>query len=310
MNIITLKVAIVAALVSTGATGLAQGMTQEDIRNGYIEHAALAQFHRWFQFYERPEGGFDNALDILTEDVTVTSTLGVSNGREHYAERVLQLPASWRNAHVVKNADINVAADGSSVLTANVIYQNMGMSEDGTVVQGDLTYTVNLSPSEGSALPMLSNILIEQNSATGAKEWVDAYPENRALSLVHYYLSLIENPTHEAEPFRELFADGFNLNFSSGTITDFAGFEAWLAGPASLAAATTHVIQNFSVEETSNNTFTVKIDFDWAGILPDGTEMVAKTRHEWTVTNDVMERFARILVVDVEILEPFRPKQN
>ncbi|MBL4767678.1 MAG: hypothetical protein JKY94_08185 [Rhodobacteraceae bacterium] len=60
----------------------------------------------------------------------------------------------------------------------------------------------NLSPSDGSVLPMLSNVLIERNSATTADMWTDAYPENRALSLVHYYLALVEDPARNAEPFR------------------------------------------------------------------------------------------------------------
>ncbi|MBL4767677.1 MAG: hypothetical protein JKY94_08180 [Rhodobacteraceae bacterium] len=77
MNTNALKAAIDTILVSTGTTGLAQDMTHEEIRNGNIEHAAMAQYHRWFQFYERSEGGLDNALDILAEDVTITSTLGV-----------------------------------------------------------------------------------------------------------------------------------------------------------------------------------------------------------------------------------------
>ena len=60
--------------------------------------------------------------------------------------------------------------------------------------------------------------------------------------------------------------------------------------------------------KTSIHSFGMSVDFDWAGVMPDGTELIAKTRHQWTATNDVTERFARIKTMDVEVLEPFRPK--
>ncbi|WP_299665697.1 hypothetical protein [uncultured Ruegeria sp.] len=40
--------------------------------------------------------------------------------------------------------------------------------------------------------------------------------------------------------------------------------------------------------------------------MPDDIKMVAKTRHNWTVVNDPIERFARIKTVDVEVLQELR----
>lgn len=74
----------------------------------------------------------------------------------------------------------------------------------------------------------------------------------------------------------------------------FAGFENWFRGPGSAVAASTHQISNFSYLRTGDNSFNMKMDFDWQGILPDGKEMVAKTRHSWAVEDNVTERVARI----------------
>ncbi|WP_179380918.1 hypothetical protein [Jannaschia marina] len=284
-------------------------MTQDEIRRGFEEHAALAQYHRWYQFYERPEGGVGNSLDILTEDVTVTSGLGTANGHAEYQARVTQLPASWKNAHHVRSTEITHNDDDTMRLTAEITYQNQGLLEDGAVRAADLTYTVDLVPGEG-VLPLLSEVKIDQNSESTVEGFDDAYTENRMKSLVHYYLALIEDPSRDPEPMRELFAEGISLNFSSGAITDFEGFAAWLAGPGSQVEASTHEIENFSVEETGENTYAVSMEFDWFGIAPDGTELLARTKHDWTVENDVTERFARIKTVDVEVLEPFRPKDG
>ncbi|MEM8657572.1 MAG: hypothetical protein AAGF22_05700, partial [Pseudomonadota bacterium] len=297
------------AVLAISATQGAAKMTDEEIRQGFQEHAAHAQFYRWYQFYERPAGGIDNALDILAEDVTVTSGLGTAKGHAEYAERVMQLPDTWRNAHHVRATEITHGAGGAMTLTAQITYQNLGMLPEGAVRAADLSYTVALVPGE-TVLPMLSNVRIEQEGEPAAGAFVDAYADNRMRSLVHYWLALIEDPSRDPEPVREILAEDMSLNFSSGVITDFAGFEAWLAGPASQVAASTHVIRNFSAEETSEDTYAVTVDFDWSGILPGATVLVAKTRHNWTVVNDPAERFARIQTIDVEVLEEFRPRGN
>jgi len=282
-------------------------MTSSEIRDGYKVHAALAQYYRWFQIYERGDGGIGNALDILSEDVHLSSALGTANGHDEYAARVAQLPQTWSNAHRVSNPVVTVNADGTMNLTATVFYQNLGMLDDGATRQAEIAYKVALEPQE-DGLPLLSSVELNTVRELPGEAYADAYPENRVRSLAHAWLSFIEDPARDPEPFRALLADDFVLNFSSGPVTDFAAFEAWLAGPASQVAASTHTIEAFSVTAESDGLFTATMDFDWAGILPDGTELVAKTRHNWTVTNDVTEPFARIKTMDVEVLEPFRPK--
>jgi len=68
------------------------------------------------------------------------------------------------------------------------------------------------------------------------------------------------------------------------------------------------VIENLEHETLEEDRrYRLSVEFDWSGILPDDTTMLARTRHTWEVVDDVSERFARIVSVDVEVLEPFRP---
>ena len=303
-------VASVLALCHSLSGAADMTMTEADIRGGWIEHAARAQLHRWYQLYERPAGGIDNALDLLADDVVVRSGLGEARGHEAYAARVAQLPASWRNAHTVESSELRVRDDGGLELDARVTYLNAGMREDGGVRRAELDYATVLERGDG-ILPRFARVEIAQRSEGEADAYVDAYAVNRLLSLVHYYLAIIEHPDHDPEPMRELLGEGFTLNFSSGPITDFEGFAAWLAGPGSQVVASRHALENFTHETLDEDTrYRLGVDFDWAGILPDGTVVEAKTRHRWTVTNDVEERFARIESVDVEVLEPFAPRAD
>ncbi len=304
-----LKTLLSAAILTfTASQGLAD-MTEDDIRNGFREHAAMAQFHRWFQVYERPGGGIENAVDILSDDVTVTSGLGTANGHDDYAARVSQLPETWLNSHRVGDVEFTHGTEGEMTLNAAVNYQNEGMLPDGQMRAAGLSYAVTFQPGT-AVLPKLSEVKITQNSEAIGGTYSDAYAENRMLSLVHYWLALIEDPARDPAPVQEILADEFSLNFSSGAITDFAGFKAWLAGPGSQVAASTHVISNFSATDLGDETYGLSVDFDWFGITPDGTELVAKTRHAWTAQNDVTARFAQIKTMDVEVLEPFRPREN
>lgn len=298
---------LIAALMSTSAIG-AEDMSVDEIKNGFRVNAALAQFHRWYLLYEEPAYGLENQLDILAEDVTVISSLGEANGHSEYAERVSQLPTTWQNAHDVQSTTVVVNEDGSISLSADIIYLNEGMLENGAVRSAEVSYTTTLTPGS-TVLPKFSTLNIVGSNPGEANEFVSAYGDNRMRSLVHYWLALIEDPSRNPDPVKEILADGFSLNFSSGAITDFEGFKAWLAGPGSSVAASTHKIGNFSQELVGDNQYAVSMTFDWNGILPDGTELAAKTQHTWSVVDDPTKRFAQIKTVDVEIIEPFAPKE-
>lgn len=285
----------------------AVALSPEEIRSGYLQHAAMAQARRWYQYYENPAIGLKNQLDILAPDVSVKSALGEVKGHTAYAERVAKLPQTWKNAHFIRSNSIKLAPDGSSNLRIDITYLNQGMLPDGSVRSAELTYETVLA-SDGKLLPTFRSIAITQNSDGKADAFRPAYAENRLLSMMHYYLAIIEDPKRDAEPMREVFHPEFRLNFSSGPITTFDGFKAWLAGPGSQIAASTHVIRNFSYRETSPGSYSVSVDFDWEGILPNGKEMAAKTRHSWVVTDDPSERFARLRSVEVQVLEPFALK--
>ncbi len=297
--------AVAATLVTSGAA-LSADLTDQDIRNGYKEHAAKAQFYRWYQYYERSEGGVDNAVDILSSDVRVKSTLGEAKGTDAYRQRVAQLPTTWKNAHFVNKIETSVDADGSVSLNAEITYLNEGANEDGSLRAADLKYTTILAPTD-VLLPKFTSIEIDLDKMSDVTVFKDAYAANRALSVVHYWLAIIEDPARDPEPAKEILADGFALNFSSGRITDFEGLKAWLTGPAAAVSASSHTVKNFSAQAENDGEITLTVGFDWQGITPDGTRLEAETLHNWTLTNDVTERFARIKSVDVEIIKPFQP---
>lgn len=320
VNIIGLSLAIslaagptmndAAAKPSTSPQYLARDIktvSAKEVGESYLKHAALAQYYRWYLLYENDEATVDNAVEILDENVRVKSGLGESKGSAAYRERVGKLPKAWDNAHHVKDVNVTINPDGSTSLVANISYFNKGMLPDGAVRVGELTYLTTLKPG-GGLLPLFSDIEIVQNSESRAANFVSEYPHNRVRSLVHYWLALMENPARSADPFRELFADGFVLNFSTGKIDSFEKFKAWYDGPASSIKTSTHRINSLKIAETGPNKYAVVADFDWQGITPNGQVMVGRTVHNWTVLDTPSDRFPKIKTVDVKMLVPFQPK--
>jgi hypothetical protein len=283
-------------------------MTPIDIQQSTIKHAVMAQIHRWYQIYENPQTSIDNQIDILSPDIKLKSGLGEGVGHEAYRQRIAQLPTTWKNAHFIREAEVKIDADGTIALDVALTYLNQGMKPDGSVRTAELRYDARLQPT-ATVLPRFTAIEIKQLSEGTAPAFEEAYPQNRLKSLLHYWLALIEDPARRVEPFKQLLADGFELQFLSGTITDMAAFEAWLRGPGSAVTASTHAISGFSVEPTVADAYRMQVDLAWQGLLPDGKPMAAKTRHVWTVIDNPKERFARIKTIAVQVLAPLQPLQ-
>ena len=281
-------------------------LSTQQVKNGYIENAAMAQYHRWFQLYENNAVPMANQLDLLAQDVRVKSGLGEAVGHAAYEKRLADIPKTWKNAHRVLDSQITLGDGGRIDLVVSIEYLNQGANPDGSLRAARLKYTTQLQSSD-TVLPKFTALTIEPIAATDTKQFVDTYPENRLKSLAYYWLALVEDPARRFDPFKEILAADFKLDFSSGVIPDMEGFEKWFRGPASAVAASTHRIRAFNFSQVASGAYEVKMDLDWQGILPNGIELAAKTRHTWLVQDDVKERFARIKNVQVQVLQPFAP---
>lgn len=149
-------------------------MNVADISDSRRLHAALAQLHRWFQYYEWPNALLVNQLDILDANIRLRSGIGEGVGHEAYKARVAATPKEWKNAHFVKAATVNVLANGTLDMTAQVTYLNVGIKPKGIVRQAELNYTAKLKPAE-ALLPKFTEITIAQSSESETTEFKEAY---------------------------------------------------------------------------------------------------------------------------------------
>jgi len=198
--------------------------------------------------------------------------------------------------------------NGNINLAVEISYENLGALSNGELRSAELSYQTKLTKTE-SVLPKFTDIVISPSAVGKATTFTSAYPANRLGSLAHYWFALIEDPSRNPEPFKEILDTNFSLDFSRGAITEFDSFKKWLAGPASQVTASKHKISDFSFIEQKANQYKITMNLDWNGILPNQAEMTAKTKHSWIVVDNKTERFARIKSIKVEIIEPFAIKK-
>jgi hypothetical protein len=211
-------------------------------------HAAQVQYYRWYQLYERDMFNpkrLAHQLDILDENVVIKSAAGEMKGRANYPER-LAVYKGWKNAHHVQDVVVNDNADGSINLEANIIYQNI--KPDGAESIYAIHYSTELNKGEG-LLPKFTKLTLTPTGELASKPFEDAYLINRCKSLMHYWLLNMEQLDGSVEPFKELLATNFELDFSTiSEITKMEELQVWLNGTPKQLSISSHFPKNFSVK--------------------------------------------------------------
>jgi hypothetical protein len=272
-----------------------------------ITHSVLAQYHRWYQVYEVPftENTIANQKDILSDDVEIISQNGTTKGKEGLEDR-LSVFTGWQNAHHVQKTEIKLLDDGNISLEADILYQNI--RPDDSKYSYSLHYSTILQQ-RGNNLPVFKMLNLQPTGIVEDFKFKKAYTENRAKSFMHYWLYLME--CLNAEKFKELLDENFILNLSSGeNIYDFEAFKTWLESSSSKLKTSTHSYKNLEIVNNQDSTISVKVNFEWKGITIDAKKMIAETHHEWSLSNNTEERFARMKQMNVTLLTPFQIVEN
>ena len=268
-------------------------------------HAALAQYHRWYQVYEVPFTAqrIANQKDILSDDVEIVSQMGSTKGKAGLEER-LKVFTGWQNAHHVQDSNVSVSTDGLLLLEADIVYQNI--RPDDSKHSYTLHYSAQLRP-RGTELPVFKKLLLKPTGEIKDFRFESAYAENRAKSFMHYWLFLVETAHGNSEKFQEMLADGFAMELGDKRRLDnWVAFDAWIKSINNQIATSTHTAKNFTLTDRGDDGLQVSVDFDWKGVNREGQHMVAETHHEWLLTNNQDERFARLKKMTVTMLRPFQ----
>src|SRR5579862_459865 len=221
-------------------------------------HSALAQYFRWFQIYERPftDKRIQNQIEIFHENIIVESISNTAKGALEYKDKLKGFDGT-KNAHHVQDIEVKPINENLLQLTADIIYQ--GIRNNDQPVNSRIHYQTTLS-SQKNELPLFTNIKLSHRGEATPQSYKDAYPRNRATSLMHYWLYLIETARGNASVFRELLADDFQLNLSSkNTINTWDQFETWITSVNTSIIASAHFEKNLSATENADGSITMTV---------------------------------------------------
>ncbi|MFM9841282.1 MAG: hypothetical protein ACKVOQ_23660 [Cyclobacteriaceae bacterium] len=270
-----------------------------------LTHAALAQYHRWYQVYEVPftKERIENQKDILADDVEITTSAGTMKGKAEVEDR-LKVYEGWLNAHHIQQTKVAMLPDGKISLEADIEYQNI--RPDQSKFSYTIHYSTELQPREND-LPLFTSLQLKPTGEVKEFQFEAAYHENRSKSFMHYWLYLMETQKGKSDKFKELLSKDFSLQLSSGQIVDnLDKFDTWFKSVCAPIFTSTHAHKNFSVVDNKDNTFSVSLDFDWKAINIKNENMIAETHHEWLLENNMDDRFAKMKTMKVSIIKPFQ----
>ncbi|MFJ9968799.1 hypothetical protein [Streptomyces avermitilis] len=274
---------------------------------GSYEHRALTVVHRWYSGYETEGKNLAHHGELITDDFTLNrppeSGLPSVTGRQPYLDGLATAYPGQTNAHHLRNIEIERTGQNTTQAVVTHDFETRGPNLNGSAL---LRYDFELLQDPAERLPRITTFA-EQVLSYHEAPLREAYGENRVLSFVHYWLSLLEQPADTAEPLRELIADDLAMTLSDGRVLHtFDEVAAWYADTGKLVDISTHHISDLTITPGPGHSYRVTMDFDWEGINRSGQPMTARTRHDWTLT-DTDGRYLRLSRFAVTTLNAFTP---
>ncbi|GAL76958.1 hypothetical protein JCM19275_3672 [Nonlabens ulvanivorans] len=270
-------------------------------------HAIKTQLYKWYSFYEREmnEERILNQFELLSDSIVINSMGGNTvKGKKEY-RNILPAYKGTKNAHNLISVKMNEST-GKISAEAKILFQTI--RPDSTNAHMEIGYEILSTEFDGKNPPKLQQITIKPLEQQDFNSFEDTYPKNRLSALMHYWLLNIEQMDGDAEPFKKLLANNFELHFSKdNVVTSIEQFEKWIEYAASAVSETNHFPENFEVKILEENLYEMDVDFIWRGKSLDGNKLQAITHHKWIVEDDSNAQFAKIRKMEVSYKVPFSP---
>lgn len=270
-------------------------------------HALKTQLYRWYSFYEREmtDKRIANQLTLLSDSIVINSMGKKVEGKERYTN-ILPIYKGTKNAHNLRSADILNSESKKLNSRAKITFQTM--RPDGSNSQMNIDYNLRFTEFDGKTLPKFNNIEITPSEQQQFNSFNDTYSVNRVSALMHYWLFNIEQMDGDAEPFKQLLANNFELHFSKDNIINTTEqFEQWIKKAGSSVSETNHFPENVTIKTLDKNLYELNVEFIWRGKSKDGIKLQAHTVHKWIVEDDINAPFAKIRKMEVSYKIPFSP---
>lgn len=278
----------------------------ENNKNHFIkkhnEHMALVQFYRWFQIFEREQTAarINNHLSMLSDSVLVTTQSGLLEGKAGMLG-FMNYVSSWKNTHHIEKISVVDNKDGNLFLEADIVYQNI--LPDGGRNSYRLHYTTQLEKRKGD-LPIFTSLTLLPTAVIKDRVFEDAYVENRSTSLVYYWMYLADN--RNMEKMHDLLTSDVQVRSGKDEISGNQRYTAWLNRSQNKYEAELRTFKNITSSMDADGSIHLSMDVEWKGVDGRGRNYSSESHHQWLVSDNADETFARIKKMTITETVPIR----
>ncbi|QGN53466.1 hypothetical protein [Novosphingobium sp. Gsoil 351] len=249
---------------------------EERLRRSYIVHALTAQLYRLLAASEA-----DHAAEFAVE--------GAGPGLDPSAIASL---ARLLGGSRITGCEIALADDGTWIFAARL---GEGEGPNSALAPAGLIRGVaSACPAD---LPQILELRAELGSEPRTRTGAAAVLNARVRGLVHYFFSLVENPSRDPVPFHELLAPSFALDLVDPPLQSLEAVDGWVTVRLASVVASEHAIAEIAVEADEG---LLRVIMKSQALFPDGSGAISRNTQRWRVRDDGQGRFPRIESIAIE----------
>lgn len=283
----------------SGSGGMANMFSTE-----HESYQVLTQYYRWFLTFEREQtkARIANHMSLLSDSVLVVTRNGPLKGKAGMLG-FMNYVSSWKNAHHIKSTSIKDNADGTLSLEADIQYQNI--LPDGSRNTYDLHYSTQLQRRSGE-LPMFTGLTLTPISVINPPTFADAYVENRCNALVYYWMYLADNLSENHKTMKEIIDQNIHVTMEKKKLSGQDDYISWIGKSQRKYVAELRSFKNLKTEMSADGSINLSMDVEWKGVDERGGSYVSESHHQWILSNNVDDTFAKIKEMKIAELVPLK----
>lgn len=255
-------------------------------------YQVLTQYYRWFLAFEREQTKprIANHMSLLSDSVLVLTRNGPMKGKAGMLG-FMNYVSSWKNAHHIKNTNVKHNTNGTLSLEADIEYQNI--LPDGSRNAYALHYSTQLQRRQGE-LPMFTGLTLTPVSVINPPTFEDAYIENRCTALVYYWMYLADNLSENHKTMKEIIAENIHVTIDKKKLSGQDNYISWGRKSQRKYIAELRSFNNLKTEIGADGSIKLSMDVEWRGVDERGETSTSESHHQWIVTDNVDDAFAKI----------------
>lgn len=267
-------------------------------------YQVLTQYYRWFLIFEREQtkARIANHISLLDDSVLVITRNGPLKGKAGVLG-FMNYVSSWKNAHHIKSTSIKGNADGTLSLEADIQYQNI--LPDGSKNVYALHYSTQLKRRQ-SELPIFTNLTLTPVSVINPPTFEDAYIENRCNALVYYWMYLADNLPVNHKTMKEIIDQNIHVTMEKKKLSGQDDYISWIGKSQRRYVAALRSFKNLKTEMSADGSINLSMDVEWRGVDKRGKSYASESHHQWILSNNVDDAFAKIKEAKITELVPLK----